>query len=251
MLFFILSKLLSFLSSPFLWIITIFLISIFTKDIKKKKKRFLITLFLLLFFSNNLIFSIAKSTIEIKPIKTEKLSKYNYGIVLGGFTSYDKEFKRIKFHKSSDRLWQAILLYKENVIKKIVISGGSSKIFNNKIKESDIVKEYLIKIGINKNDIIIENQSRNTFENALYTSKLKNVKKSTVLLITSSLHMLRATKCFKKQGFTTVAFSTGYNSIKDANFSEYIIPNLGTLFYWNDFLHEIFGILAYKITGKI
>lgn len=251
MLFFIISKLLSFLSSPFLWIITIFVLGLFTKDEKKKKKRILTTFFLLLFFSNNFIFSVAKSTIEIKPIKTENLSKYKYGIVLGGFSGYDTEFNRIKFHKSSDRLWQTILLYKQNVIKKIIISGGSSKIFNNKIKEGDIVKNYLIKIGINPNDIIIENKSRNTFENAFYTSQITNIKENKILLITSSLHMLRAKMCFKKQGFSFDVFSTNYYSMIDANFFDYIIPNSGTLFHWNEFLHETLGLLAYKISGKI
>jgi len=67
--------------------------------------------------------------------------------------------KRIKFHKSSDRLWQAIYLYKMKIIKKIIFSGGNGKVFNNKIKEASVVKKYLISICIKFRDIFIESNS--------------------------------------------------------------------------------------------
>ena len=54
-------------------------------------------------------------------------------------------------------------------------------------------------MGIPENDIIIENKSRNTHENAFYTAQLfeKNgFSKSNNLLITSSMHMRRAQACF-------------------------------------------------------
>lgn len=252
MFFFILSKVLSFLSSPFLWILSVLGLSFITKNTQKKKRYVLISFFLIVFFSNNFIFSVAKSTIEIKPIKFQQCQKYKYGIVLGGFAGYSEDVQRIKFHASSDRLWQTIFLYKKHVIEKIVVSGGSGKVFKNTIKEADIVKSYLIDIGIKTEDIIIENQSKNTFENAFFTSKISQINKNkTVLLISSSLHMLRAKKCFEKQGFKVDVFPTNYYSMKDANFFDYILPNSKTLDSWNEFLHEIFGIIAYKITGKI
>lgn len=251
--FFIFSKILSFASSPFFWILSFLTIGVFTKDLKKRKKYILISFVLFIIFSNNFILSVAKSTIEEKPIFISKLKQnYDFGIVLGGFAGFDKTVKRIQFHESSDRLWQAIFLYKKRIIKKIVISGGSGKVFNNKVKEANIVKKYLIDIGIKENDIIIESKSRNTYENALYTSRMEEIKKgNAILLITSSLHIYRAKKCFEKQEINVDVFPTNYYSMKDANFFDYIIPNSGTLFKWNEFLHEILGIIAYKISGKI
>ena len=57
-------------------------------------------------------------------------------------------------------------------------------------------------MGIPENDIIIENKSRNTHENAFYTGQLfeKNgFSKSNNLLITSSMHMRRAQACFENK----------------------------------------------------
>ncbi len=251
--FFILSKTLSFLLSPLLWIVLILFLGIIAKHRKKKKKLLITALFLLFFFSNSFIFSIIKSTIDTEAIKYENLKKqYEYGIVLGGFSSYDKDFNRLNFHKASDRLWQAILLYKKHKINKFLISGGSGKLFNNKYKEADFVKSYLISIGVPKVDILIENKSKNTFENAINSVEiLKQEKNHKYLLVTSSLHTLRAKKCFEKAGLKVDVFPTNYISYKNLNFNDYLIPNSAVLFSWNELIHEITGLAIYKISGKI
>ena len=95
--FFILSKVLSFFSSPFLWITTVFIFGILTKDSKKKEKRILFTFFLLFIFSNNFILSVEKASIDTKPIKISKLQQiYDFGVVLGSFAAYDEYGKKNK-----------------------------------------------------------------------------------------------------------------------------------------------------------
>jgi len=249
--FFILSKIFSFLLAPIIWIFFISIIGIFTKNIKKQKRRFLTAILLLFFFSNGFFLSVIKLTITTKAVKIENLQrKYDVGIVLGGFSGYDEDFDRLNFYKSSDRLWQALNLYNKKIIEKILISGGSGKLINNKYKEANFVKEYLLNLGIPEKDILIDNKSQNTYQNAINSAKILN-SNSKYILITSSLHMLRAKKCFKKAGLDVDVFPTNYNSISKLSFKDYAIPSSGVLFAWNEFLHELAGITTYKLTGKI
>ncbi|NJK97643.1 MAG: YdcF family protein [Bacteroidales bacterium] len=99
---------------------------------------------------------------------------YDVGIVLGGFSAYDTVYNRIKFHQSSDRLWQTFYLYKTGKIKKILISGGSGSLLRKKETEADRVFAFLLKLGVPANDMLMEAKSRNTRENAVESAKLIN-----------------------------------------------------------------------------
>jgi uncharacterized SAM-binding protein YcdF (DUF218 family) len=111
----------------------------------------------------------------------------------------------------------------------------------------------LIKIGIPDSDVLTEEQSRNTRENAVYTAKILQDKTySNLLLITSASHMRRANGCFKKVGLNCDIYPTDYYSgARKYNFDHLFIPNARTLFNWNAFIHELFGIITYKVFGYI
>jgi len=199
--FFILSKIFSYLLSPLLWIIILLFFAYFSKNRKKQKKHLIVAVILLLFFSDGIIYHFAKNSIAEKPIKYSDLQNtYDYGIVLGGFSGFDENTNRLVFHKETNRIMQALSLYKQKKIKKIFISGGYGNLFGKKYKEADYVKKFLIQTGIKPEDILTENKSRNTFENAKYTAQILKPENPKCLLITSSLHMFRAKKCFKKTG---------------------------------------------------
>ena len=103
--FFILSKILSVLIKPVIWIFI--LLVLILKE--KSKKSIYILLFIFYFFSNSYIVDSVSKQWEIKPTNISSLSSnYKYGIVLGGFSSYNKDVKHIDFNEFSDRLITAI-----------------------------------------------------------------------------------------------------------------------------------------------
>jgi len=192
---------------------------------------------------------------QTKPVDEKELKeKYDYGIVLGGFSSYEEEIETLNFNDAVDRILVAVQLYHEGRIKKILISSGSANIFNSHLKEADYVKEFLISIKIPEKDIVIENQSKNTFENAKFTAELLGEKKekSTFLLITSSMHMKRAKACFKKQrveaDIYVVDYLTGFEDF-DLNF--YFFPKFDVILAWRHVFHEIIGYYVYKKRGYL
>jgi uncharacterized SAM-binding protein YcdF (DUF218 family) len=251
--FFILSKILNFFISPFNWMVLLLLGWLFTKNQKRKKKLGIVLLSIFLIFSNP--FLIHKLTIawqaprkELKPTE-----QYNTGILLAGFVGFQYKTSQGYYGAATDRLIQTIRLYKLGHIKKILITGGSGNPWRQEYKEADFVKEQLIEMGIPAEDIIKENRSRNTYENAFYTKQLLDSLKinEPFLLITSAIHMKRSQKVFDKTGIKTVAYPCNFNAIPNPQgFVATVVPSLEALKSWDQFLKEVIGLLMYKMTGK-
>lgn len=90
----------------------------------------------------------------------------------------------------------AIKLYEERIIKKIIISGNKSYLnpFRH-TKEANDLYEYLINKGVRKEDILIEDKSKDTITNVKYSIKLLNklydINNINVMIITSDFHVKR------------------------------------------------------------
>lgn len=252
--FYILSKLIGLLINPILWILTLLIFGLFVKKASTKRKLYLSSILILLLFSNSFLFNEVMVKWEEKGKKSSELkASYDVGIVLSGMVWYDTETKRLNFMQSSDRIWQAVRLYHEGRIDKILISGGSADIFGNDTIESVLLKNFLTKIGIPEVDVLTEENSRNTRENAFYSAELlKNLPHNNLLLITSASHMPRALKCFEKVGLHCDIYPTDhYSGSRKYNLDTLLIPSTRTLFNWNVFIHEMFGFAAYKVSGYI
>lgn len=245
--FFIFSKLLSFLIKPTFWILTLMIAGILNN---KKRKLFLFfSLLTFLFFSNDFIFNRIVKAWEVPQISVTKFDKqYESGILLGGFSDYDYIKNKHNFKKEADRLIYTLQLYNQGIIKNIFISGGNGNLFNNNYKESETIKDFLIKNKIDSNDIKIENQSRNTKENAINSAKLLD-KKNEYILITSAIHMKRSILCFENEGLKIIPFSVDNSMSYSSNKIEYILlPRSRVLENWEDLIHEIIGYYVYILT---
>lgn len=247
--FFIISKILHFLIAPFFWILLLFILSYIFK--KKSRKRLLrILAFSILFiFSNAFIYDEVNRAWELPAMQKDELSHYKCGIVLSGMVSYDTDFSRINFHGSIDRLLQALVLYKEGYIEKILITGGSGSILYDELDEAQILKNYLVSIGFPPQDILTESKSRNTVENARYTKEYLSgigLDKEKHLLITSAYHMRRAKGVFEKEGFDIDCFSTDRKAgPRKFHFEHLVLPQVWVLNSWVSLNHEIIGYLSY------
>ena len=101
--------------------------------------------------------------------------------------------------------------------------------------------------------ILIEGESKNTWENATMSMELTRKKYQTpprILLITSAFHMKRALGCYKKVGFEVVPFATDYytHPLSPSLFS-WILPESTGFYKWNILIREWVGIVAYWFAG--
>ena len=253
--FFIISKLLSFLITPLIWITALLVWAILTKETRKKQRLIIITFLVFYFFSNSFILDEFMRLYETPAIaETELNGSYDAGIVLGGMIAYDSKLIRPQFDRAVDRLMQAVSLFRDGKIRKIFLSGGSGSLVEKDILEAALLKNYLLKTGVPDSAIIIEKYSKNTRENAIFARPILDslTKNGRYLLITSAFHMPRAMRCFEKAGIKVTAFSADrYSGPRKFIFDHLFFPNVGALDGWNVLLHEWVGFVTYKIAGYI
>lgn len=254
--FFFLSKALLFLLTPFFWLTLAIALYFFWRNDKWKKRLKWIAIGIFIFFSNSIIFSEFCRQWEIPGTKIEDIKKHDIAIVLGGMFEYNSDLDEISIRRQGDRLIQAISLYKTGKVKKLLISGESGYISNRGLKEAKQVKDLLIKWGVPKKDILTEENSVNTHENAQNTVQL--LKQSypeykSFILVTSGIHMRRSLACFEKEGLRCTPFSTDLYSNKTRNYywDQYIIPSIDNFTQWNKLLKETVGYVTYDIVGYI
>jgi uncharacterized SAM-binding protein YcdF (DUF218 family) len=254
--FFFLSKVLTFLLSPMVWFFTLALWGLKTKDEPRKKKLILASLIVLYVCCNSFIVDeLARAWEPVTPDYYLGSEKYDVAIVLGGIGSIDERQQRIDFTYSSDRLWQTLELYHRGRVKQIMFSGGSGSIRYPDHKEGFYVKKYLTTIHVPDSALIIENESKNTYENAIYSKKILDSLqfKGSVLLVTSAFHMPRAIKCFQKAGFKNLTpyLTNRVSGPRRFDWDHCLLPNPGAMTVLNMLIHEWVGCLVYKMKGYI
>lgn len=223
--------------------------AILTKKEQKRKRLLVTSLVALIIFSNNWLISLVQHQLHAPPMPMHADERYDLGIVLGGMTSYDRVNKEGHFNMSSDRFIQVALLYKKGHIKQILVSGGQNGIFlEDDFREADFIAKNLIDLGIPASDIIIENKSRNTIENAAYSKQLIDQNgglKTKAVLITSAFHIPRARETFEQAGVKVRPYPCAFSILPSATiFSPAsLLPSSGTLDGWGGIVRELFGRL--------
>lgn len=248
--FFILSKVSYFFIAPLNWIIALLIWRFFAKSHILKKRLSVVLIVLILFFGNDFIFTKLVTAWQAKPVPIQTLGNYEAGILLGGLSSFDKNGKGF-LNVATDRLVETAILYKTGKIKKIIISGGS--VYKGRPKEADFLYKELLLLGIPAEDLIIENNSRTTYENALFTKKIVDALKikPPFVLVTSALHEPRAEKVFAKAGLLVIPYPSDFRVLdKKFYFDDYFIPSVTVINDWGFFLKEVIGVLGYKLFGK-
>jgi len=248
--FFYLSKLLNFLISPAIIILVLLLIALLAKRPVIRKRFLIISIGLFIIFSNPYIINQIFKFWELRNEKDHSRT-YDAVIILSGFMGKDKTNNSLSFTEGADRLMEGLILYRKGVVNKIIISGGTGSLVDNTL-ESVLAKKFLIEnCNVPDSVILIDSVSRNTYENAVESKKLieRNHLKSAIL-ITSAWHMRRALGCFKKVGMNVSIHPTdGFYRMQTYYPTDLIIPVTRNLGRWEILIHEIAGIIIYKLQG--
>ncbi|MBN8835813.1 MAG: YdcF family protein [Sphingobacteriia bacterium] len=250
--FFLFSKLLLFLLSPFWWMAMLLTASALSRNKHVKKKMLFIAIAVGIVFSNNFLYQWVVKAYQPERTVIAK-QQYTAAILLCGMGGFDTD-SNWNFGFAADRFIQTEKLYHTKAINKIVVTGGVGSLnFAKEPDEATAIKKELTACGVKEEDIIIETASRNTFENALFTKKiLDSLKvKGPYVLITSALHMPRAAAVFKKSNIATVNLPCNYIGYKSAKDFSYYFPDPQLLTEWQFIIKEMVGYYVYKLSGKI
>lgn len=242
---FILSKILMFLIKPIIWVLALL---IWAALAKKHRQQILGgAVGLLVLFSNGALFGTVMNAYEAGYPEKQH---YDVGIVLGGFSGLNKRNGMIAFSGAGDRLFQAVSLFKDKQIDKILIASGSANLLNNEVKEADLVINYLKLIGIPDSALLVENQSRNTVENARNSIRLIGRLKpdAKILVITSAWHIPRAKMIFDRQSKHKIDYyPTNFAGPDQIVFADFIIPSASALGGWEMLFKEWIGLAVDRL----
>ena len=255
--FFILSKTVALLFKPLSLVVDLFLVAIIVKGKLWRRRLMVAGIASLLFFSNEFLANETMMAWENPPMPFSTITTpYEVGIVLTGVTAgRPLTDDRVYFVRGADRILHAIQLYKAGKIKKILLTGGIASISGKTSIEAESLAKVAIMAGIPANSLIIENQARNTYENAIYSAAildslaLNNTKN---LLITSAFHMPRASACFSKAQVPHDTFGCDFfTTPRRIGFRQLFVPSIGALQKWSILMKEWLGLVAYKAAGYI
>ncbi|GAB1360932.1 YdcF family protein [Rhodobacter sp.] len=135
---------------------------------------------------------------------------------------------------------------------KLVFTGGAQSLIHDDSTRhpSQMTRDLWLSLGIPADRILLEDQSRNTAENAAFTRALVVPQEGQVwLLVTSAFHMPRAMETFRRNGWTGITawpvdFRAGSRTLRlewrlDDHLSDVNVA-----------LKEHLGLLAYRVAGK-
>jgi uncharacterized SAM-binding protein YcdF (DUF218 family) len=174
-------------------------------------------------------------------------------VVLGGAIDPDLSAARglPVFTHSADRIVATAVLARQYPKARIVFSGGSANLLSDdSAKEADYALSMLENLGVAKERLTAERQSRNTVENAEFAKAVANPKPGERwLLVTSAFHMPRSIGLFRKAGFPVEAYPVDWRASRTSMFSFSSIAING-LERTEVAMREWIGLTAYWLTGK-
>lgn len=254
--FHIVSKVFTFFIMPEGILTILLLYAFYTKNRTKSRRSIMAALIFFYIFSTSVIVSEFIRLWEEPPTSISVVKAHDVGIVLtGGITANNKmPTENLFFAGSSDRIWQALQLYKRGKIKKILLSGGEVTVFGkSKAREIDQCKQYLLISGVPEEDIILEDLSTNTRENATNSAKIlkERFPNQRYILITSAFHMKRSIGCFEKVGINTTPYCSNF-IVGERRFSIIdFLPAASNMQKMHLVYREIIGYISYQIFGWI
>ena len=147
---------------------------------------------------------------------------------------------------------EAVALARRYPEARLVFTGGSAALLRaNAIDEARSAAKLFADLGILAERITLERESRNTYENAIFSRDIWKQKGfSSGLLVTSALHMPRSVAIFHKAGMAVVPASTDAGGRAGGlPFPLPVLPDAASLMLSTKALKEWLGLYVYRWRG--
>lgn len=174
----------------------------------------------------------------------EKFKDVQWIVVLGGGVIPDERLtpaNQLVF-SSLSRLTEGLRILRKIPSARLLLSGG--RVFST-VSEASIMKKAAMDSGVHENQIVLEEESRDTGDQAEMLKKSLGIKP--FILITSAFHMKRAMYLFEKQGMHPIAAPADFQ-IRRKDFIDPVLffPSPEALSWAQRLLKEILGLFLIK-----
>ncbi len=170
-------------------------------------------------------------------------------VVLGGGDSSNPDFPITSQVGTTSliRLMEGIRIYRQIPGSKLLLSGGG---MFTRVPEAETMARMAESVGVVVEDIIMETESRNTHEQAMFLAPTLGDKD--FILVTSALHMPRSMALFKKLDMNPMPAPTHHLVIKKDYWNPFVfIPSSGNIGKLKAAIHEYLGMTYSKLSGQI
>ncbi len=187
------------------------------------------------------------------PTLTAPPQKVDGIVLLGGAidAALSEARGQATLNDAAERITETVALSRRYPQARIVVTGGEGALIPTGFSEADTTRQLLIDLGVAPDRIIIENASRNTWENAAFSYRTVQPRPDeTWLLVTTAMHMPRSIGCFRRAGWSIVPYPVDYRTYPTVHFEPgFGFP--GGLELLNLVVKEWDGLIAYYLLGRM
>lgn len=174
-------------------------------------------------------------------------------IVLGGAADPEAaaETHRPELTAAAERLLVIPELARRYPQAPILFTGGSARVFPPYLSEAPVARATLAAMGMDPDRVLFEGESRNTWENALFSRDILHPRPDQVwLLVTSAAHMPRSVGVFRHTGWRVIPYPVDLRVPRlTVQVVDFDLPR--GLILLSQATHEYMGLLGYWLTGRI
>lgn len=189
------------------------------------------------------------------PVRAEDAASAGAIVLLGGAIAPPRPpLEWMDLNHSADRIVHAARLWRAGKAPIVVASGGGLPTSGHPVTPADAMAELLVEWGVPRDAIVLERDSKDTYENALFSKRLldeRGIRR--VLVVTSAQHMPRSLAVFRALGFDAIPAGSDYSGGGALDWTNPIawIPDAGALRATASGLKEYLGILVYWARGRL
>ncbi|MEW6488604.1 MAG: YdcF family protein [Thermodesulfobacteriota bacterium] len=174
-------------------------------------------------------------------------------VVLAGTVDLARSsLDRVEFYDRPERIIEGARLVREGRARWLVISGGSGDPFLPGVSEAELLAAFARQLGVAREAILLQGESRTTHEDAERTARLLRERKiDRFFLVTSAYHLPRAVGCFRKQGLDPIPYPVDYRATPLRLTPLHYLPQAWALQLSTTAVHEYLGYAGYRVLGYL
>ena len=150
---------------------------------------------------------------------------------------------------AAERLIEGAHLARLHPEARVLFTGGSPNPWTPQANESEFASRVLLDMGVEKDRLLIEDKSRNTYENAVFSRALAPDRgEGNWILVTSALHMPRSVGVFRRAGWKVLPWPVNYLTGAQTEWTNEDVP-VERLYFMSRTFHELYGLVYYRARG--
>ena len=174
-------------------------------------------------------------------------------VVLGGGIRPDVSAARddVVLTEAGARITAAVALARRYPNARLIYSGGTGALIYREGNEAQSAAQIFASLGIPRRRLMVEDQSRNTVENAVFSRRVAMPRPGERwLLVTSAYHMPRAIGTFRAAGFAVEAYPCDWRTRGMVDLARPFFTFDEGLGRTDTAIREWVGLLVYWLTGR-